>query len=157
MPETWKTLYTGGPAPVGPGVIESCGFPMELLGRDNRYVAIAQVVSNHWTVEYGGRQQWTAFRMERQLKGKPFGQASQNGYSPVADGLVNASGKERTSLLQTGRLFILTFDNRFEIRNGGSLDISRCGIIPLNDENLAAVERGIQRDVLPADTLRWPY
>ncbi len=150
MPETWKALHTAGPAPVGPGVIESCGFPMELLGRDNRYVAIAQVVSNHWTVEYGGRQRWTAFRMERQLKGKPFGQASKNGYSPVADGLVNASGKERTSLLQTGRLFILTFDNRFEVRDGGSLDISRCGIIPLIQREFPRLCRGGSR------TLRIP-
>jgi hypothetical protein len=44
MPETWRELLKGNGAPVDSNVIESCQFPIEFLGRDNRYVAIAEVV-----------------------------------------------------------------------------------------------------------------
>ena len=52
-----------------------------------------------------------------------------------------------------GKSFILAIDSQI-VRGQGqdpSPEIYECGIIPLNDENLAAVGRGIQRDVLRGD------
>jgi hypothetical protein len=56
---------------------------------------------------------------------------------------------DRVVHLQPGNKLILAVDGPIGLSTSRQLDISECDIIPLTDANLAAVRRGIERDVLP--------
>lgn len=153
MPATWKQVMAERSQGYDRQAIKTCQFPMELLGRDPRYVAIADVVSNRLTPEWGSQTQLTTFRLRKQLKGSRLLNPGESVEAPVASSMVYGSSSDRGQELTPGRSFILAIDDQV-VRGPGqnpSPEISECGIIPLTEENFAAIERGIQHDVLRGD------
>ena len=154
MPATWKRVEAERNQDRGEAIaqLEACDFPIEMLGRDSQNVAIANVVSSHWVNDewFPEKRQSTIFHLTRQLKGNPsFGSRDQAEPGWPAP-LYNSSQEDREKLLQHGNSFILTFDD--PLAPNQMLQITECGIIPLNERNLAAVERGIQQDIVQPDS-----
>jgi hypothetical protein len=153
MPATWKQVIAERKQGYDADAGRSCRFPMEILGRDPRYVAIVEVVSNRFPKEWGGQSEATTFRLVEQLKGSRFHEPGKTVEVELGDNMVNGSGTHREKMLRPGKRFILAVDSQI-VRGPGqapSPEVSECGIIPFSEENLAAVERGIQRDVLRTD------
>jgi hypothetical protein len=150
MPATWKQVIAERKQGYDADAGRSCRFPLEILGRDPRYVAIVEVISNRFPKEWGGQSQATTFRLVEQLKGSRFHDRGEKVEVELGDNMVNGSGPNKEKMLSPGKRFILAVDRQI-VRGPGqdpSPEIPECGIIPFNEENLASVERGIQRDVL---------
>ena len=158
MPDTWKRVEAERSLKHDEAMaeLESCRFPLEELGRDSHYAAIAEVVSSKRVrgLETELRQS-TTFRLTRQIKGSPFPHSGDLAEPVRPFSFFN--GSQRENILRPGQSFILAFDGPMFKNDEFMLRIPDCGIIPLNEQNLASVERGIQQDVLPPDLeALWP-
>ena len=62
--------------------------------------------------------------------------------------------------ISPGREVILTLNSRNIVYPDGRvdryIDLEPCDVIPLTVDNLAAVRRGISRDIFPAERNVWP-
>jgi len=159
MPATTRTMKMEPAINYNADLADSCLFPLELLGRDNRYVVTAEVVSNHVKGAGFGRNQLTIFRTSSQLKGEPILHSGETVEFDVQPFQIYGRDREiEKKVLKRGEAVILAFDRSINGEVVSRTSLSACGIIPFTAENLAAIQRGIQRDVLPPDTKpqAWP-
>ena len=109
MPATWKQVMAERSQRFDRRLIESCRFPMELLGRDSRYVAVADVVSNRFTHDWDHLTQWTTFRLRMQLKGKEIRDPGKSVEAPVKSAMVYGTDSDREKGCSLGnRSFLLS-------------------------------------------------
>jgi hypothetical protein len=156
MPKTWKALGRERARGFPDEAWEHCSFPMEMVGRDSFSVAIAVVASARSTMEYSEPRKLATFHIEKWLKSSPDDFATRSIESDVASGVIFASGDDQLKIVVPGSRFILGFDEPINRNLDASSSISPCGIIPLNEQNLAAVQRGVWKDVLLDDSRVWP-
>lgn len=128
----------------------------EFLGRDEANVVVAEVASTESRKESWGVQCFASFRLKRRLKRAAFwivGDPGESG-TPCAQTAVGKLASEQP--LTVGRQVILAFDMPYGAMSHRFIDLSPNGILPLTDENLAAVERGIELDIFPDATVHFP-
>ena len=158
MPHTRKSIQSERGKGYPSDLIQTCQFPLEILGRDNGNVAIAEVVSSRSVDNADAeRRQLTTFRLKKMLKGEASPQSGEIVTTEINAERIWGDAGEKVRMFRPGESWIVAFD-----RNAGPeltlpIDVTECGVIPLNQQNLLAIQRGIQMDGLPDDEPRWPY
>jgi len=122
---------------------ENCTLPLELYGREERSIAIADVISRKGEMPTGSNISWsTQLRAIRSLKKKmPWPEDQILTASESYQG-EEISGWSSTYLL-AGKPFII-FGEFQEYPPGKKvLLLDNCGVVPYNEQNLSAIQRGI--------------
>ncbi len=122
---------------------QECKVPLEFYGREDETVVVADLISRHGPMPSEDNKEWSArLRVVRILKGKmpwPQGKTIAASNSGIADE-INGWGYRSANML-TGRRYIL-FGSLFDY-DGEKLGIDECGVVPYSEQNLAAIQRGI--------------
>ena len=127
----------------------SCDIPLEVLGRDNRYVATARLLTRKNTTEDGDPRYELTFKVLERLKGRDDLQSGTIAKEPVRSEQIHGAGNDKDAHLRLGGEYILAINGPIGHARMLPLNLDQCGVIPLTDANLAAIRRGIERDVLP--------
>jgi hypothetical protein len=147
MPSAWRLYNQTGQEGASDQRIEpSDAQKLEIAGRDERFVAIAEVADTRYALEEGKRIEWFAFRIVQSLKnGVPVGPPHR--WEPNRAER-SYPGSEGTDDLKKGDRLIVFFaarTNRSDPPNAGTeLD----DFAAYTTRNLEIVQRGIARDKL---------
>lgn len=134
-------------------LVEQCTSSPEFLGRDRENVVIAEIASIdlvHWQP-----QVQLSFRLIKRLKGADDWRPTEVWRSWKPEDAKGMQGSKGASL-EPGRRVILLFSTHGGLSSPNWLDIDSCGLMPLTDENLLAVQHGAAQDIFPADRQFWP-
>jgi hypothetical protein len=163
MPSVWnryvvqqdvvrKALDTGHDPRYG------CTSSPEFLGRDQANVVVAQVESIH-PHDRGSNSSDVSFHLIDRLKRAAFWKPDVTWTVNLPRDLIG-NRVQKAASFTPGQKFILAFHSPYsgEMSNemSKSLEFQPCQPIPLTDENLAAVRRGISRDIFPETREFWP-
>lgn len=129
---------------------DSCGYPLEWVGREFKYAAVAEVVSNRTSLEWGGSHaQWAQVRLLRSLKnGALSQQPAVLREEPIGSPDSILPGGGRAGDVRPGTQLIVLFERPFDDITSSSIGNGVCSFVTYSDNNLAAIKRGIQRDAL---------
>jgi hypothetical protein len=149
MPGTVRLYEQDKAAPQRPDAPKDrCGLPLEVLGRDYKYVAIAEVVSARTIQEPDGSYRWFRFRPIVSLKNHAVPQVPTIGKDDYVEPLeAHLAGGGPVVDLKPGTRFILLFESPFDEHDTVTIGADKCGFVSYSDQNLTAIQRGIQRDV----------
>jgi hypothetical protein len=125
----------------------------EFLGRDRENVVLAEVVSTQRVPEAENEHRFRIlFRLKQRLKRGQFWNVGEIKEAALPS-LMNAPcDRTEASLISKGRVLILTLDSRpftYRTRVDEYIDLDQSGVIPLTEDNLKAVRRGISQDIFP--------
>ena len=135
--------------PRSSGSQDKCGLPFEVVGRDYKFAAIAEVVSTRTVQKPDGSYRWFRFRPIVSLKNHAVPQVPTIGKDEAVEPLeANLAGGGLVADLKPGTRFILLFENPFDEHEAVSIGADECGFVSYSEQNLAAIKRGIQRDAL---------
>jgi hypothetical protein len=161
MPSVWRQVLAEDVAlkaarNANPRSVYPSAASPEFLGRDRDNVVVAVVVSTR--IDERGEEPRTiaTFRLDRRLKRADFWDAKNlaEQYSPRVITSVGEIDKGR--LISPGRKVILAFDTPYQVVPDHLLDLDDYAVLPYNDENLAAVRRGMSLDIFPPKTYHFP-
>jgi len=128
----------------------------EFLGRDRDNVVLAVVVSTRIDERGEDPRTIATFRLDRRLKRADFwDEKSLAGQESPRD-ITSVGESDKGRLISPGRKVILAFDTPYQVVPARSIDLSDFDVLPFNDENLAAVLRGMSLDIFPPKTYRYP-
>ena len=125
-----------------------CRLPLEVIGRDYKYAAIAEVISTRTTHEMDGSYRWIKYRPISSLKNNAVLQGHEvigDTYLGPIDGELPHGG--RVADFVPGTKLILLSGHSFDDRKG-YIGPDECGVAENSEQNFAAIQRGIQRDTL---------
>jgi hypothetical protein len=154
MPRVWKQVQAeeeqfAETQKEHPGYLPSPPSP-EFLGRDRANVVIAEVVSTRIEGSPSGETNYSTFRLDQRLKRATFWDQKQliEDY-PLSSHALAGKGDEG-KLVAPGKKVILAFDTLYNSGPHHSVNLADdCEVIPLTNENLDAVRRGMQLDIFP--------
>jgi hypothetical protein len=124
--------------------VQACDYPAELLGRDTENAVVADVVSSKVVDGVQDRYQVSEFRLVRRLKHSEFWQPNAIEKANVFEGTVSRTTHNEPSDVLPGKRFILLF--RYTNAEAYDLRLDPCGAMPLTQQNLEDVQRGIDQD-----------
>ena len=125
---------------------DSCNTPLEIAARDSRYIGIAKVTRTRMTNEGRWSRQIVSLQSVASLKAASFPKPllSLGEWVPFAP----EYHTEKAESLKPGDQLILLFDNRFDEADSFFRGPGPCGFFKYSQENLDAIQRGINRDAL---------
>jgi hypothetical protein len=144
MPSLWKQYQEEQPGNVARmNALMECKVPLEFYGREDSNIDIADIISRHGPMASGGSTDWSArLRVIRSLKGEmPWPQ----------DKILTASESDRgeeihgwgsTDML-AGKRYIIFGEIQEDESDKKALVLDNCGVVPYNEQNLSAIQRGI--------------
>jgi len=145
---------TNGPRNSDESKNNLCSQYPEFLGRDQANVAVAQVEYAH-PHETDTTSLDIGFRLEEPLKHATFWKLDTIRKVTLPAYMVDELAKSARSF-RPGEKFILGFHSPYEVESPDWLDVYPCAPLPLTAQNLAAVRRGISRDIFPETREFWP-
>jgi hypothetical protein len=128
-------------------------YPLEALGRDTTNAAIAEVVANRTEgrTETDDAFQVSTVRLIRKLKGASFWDVGTIRDVQVFDGFVSRTPHNEPRDVIPGARFILLFaHHHWDGPAGPEVSLDSCGALPMTEQNLDKVRRGIDEDYLAA-------
>lgn len=127
----------------------------EFLGRDRVNVVIAEVVSTRIKEGSSGPIPCATFRLDQQLKRATFWDPGQVEEEYLSPDIMTAAIGDGGKLIAPGRRVILAFDNPYQIPGQQMIDLGDYEALPLTEENLAAIRKGMLLDIFPAPSPRF--
>jgi hypothetical protein len=143
MPSAWKQYQeelTSRQA--REDAFDQCTVPLEFFGSDDENIAVAEVISRHAIRAPYGAQLATRLRVTRILKGQikwPLNKAED---AMVYDRYVDTLRWNSTEIV-AGKRYILLADIDKNHSGNNEVAINECGVIPYTEQNLSAIQRGI--------------
>jgi hypothetical protein len=141
-------------------LVEQCTSSPEFLGRDKENVVIAQVVSANEVQDDPEYRIRVLFKLKQRLKRAEFWNSVDMKEGALPIDMTVQKGEGTQVEISPGREVILTLNSRNIVYPDGRvdryIDLEPCDVIPLTVDNLAAVRRGISRDIFPAERNVWP-
>jgi hypothetical protein len=123
--------------------IGDCKVPLEFYGSEGYNIAVADVISRQGPMASGGNTDWSAsLRIVRNLKGQlPWPQnealtASESGEGEEIHGWGSID-------MLAGKRYILFGELQEDQSGRKALVLDNCGVVPYNEQNLSAIQRGI--------------
>lgn len=158
MPTAWKKFETEEKSFVSTATTNQdgpsgCPSSAEFQGRDSRDIVVAEVMSSR-PEEHSPGSEAVSFRLKQRLKRAEFWNLSEVGHASLPNYMVRKDRPNIGSVIP-GRDVILMISPPYEAMPQW-IELSPCDILPLTDQNLAAVRRGISLDIFPSDNRRWP-
>ena len=121
---------------------ETCEVPLEFFGREYQDIAIAEILASETLREPNHVESIAKIRIIRSLKGQTHLSPEKAAYFTVFDRGRGVAGWSSTDLT-AGEKYIL-MGGFGEWSGGGKLlALDDCGVVPFSDQNLAAIQRGI--------------
>jgi hypothetical protein len=130
--------------------------PPEFLGRDRANIVIAEVVSTRSEARPDGHVLYATFRLDQRLKRAAFWSPEQLEEEYSREELTSVGKNDKSRLITSGRKVILAFDTPSEIALQHMIDLGDYEVLPLTEENLAAIRKGMRLDIFPATAHRFP-
>ena len=126
-------------------------YPLVALGRDTANAAVVEVVANR--IEGGTKTDYpfqvSTVRLTKKLKGTSFWNVGTTRDVRVFEGTVSHTPHRRPEDLVAGSRFIIMFAHRHSAGpSGPEVWLDSCGALPMTDQNLDKVRRGIDEDYL---------
>jgi hypothetical protein len=127
---------------------ECSSYPLPVLGRDTTNAAIVDIVGNR--TEHGDETfQVSTVRLVKRLKASSFWDVGTNREVRVFEGTVSRTAHNEPEEVGAGASFILLFAHSHESGpNGPEVWLDLCGAVPMTEQNLKEVLRGIDEDYL---------
>jgi hypothetical protein len=148
MPSAWRLYQEEQPRKDDlRKAFEECKVPLEFFGQENRTIAVADVLSRQGLKRQGGIEDSSArLRIVRSLKGQiPWPDNKTLAASSESEGEeVFWTG---TPDLKAGKRYILFGDVADGSVGENIFWLDACGVVPYTDENLNAIQRGIDESL----------
>ena len=143
LPAAWKQYKEEQPSlQSNEEMLENCKVPLEFYGREDENIVVADVISREGQITPEYSDNWSArARVTRSLKGEiPWPpnkvlRASESGSGEEIHGWGSAN-------LLAGKRYIV-FGEFQEYRARKVLVLDNCGVVPYNEQNLSAIQCGI--------------
>lgn len=165
MPSVWKKVLeeekdSNDPRQVR-GAANGRSLSPEFLGRDRENVVVAEIVNTRaMPDEWDNERFHVFFRLKQRLKRGEFWNVGEIKEAALPNRMKTQGNHAGDSLVLRGRDVILTLDSRPTGMSPDGvdryIDLEPCDVIPLTNNNLLAVHRGISRDIFPAKRDVWP-
>jgi hypothetical protein len=143
MPTAWKQYeeeLSGNEARWNQ--LRYCSAPLEFYGRENETIAIADVIFRQGPLASGGSTDWSArLRIIKGLKGELPWPPNKVLTASGSGGDEEIHGWDSADMLAGKRYIILGEFQEYRAKKALMLD--HCGVIPYNEQNLSAIQRGI--------------
>jgi hypothetical protein len=115
---------------------------LEFYGRENETIAIADVIFRQGPLASGGSTDWSArLRIIKGLKGELPWPPNKVLTASGSGGDEEIHGWDSADMLAGKRYIILGEFQEYRAKKALMLD--HCGVIPYNEQNLSAIQRGI--------------
>jgi hypothetical protein len=124
----------------------------ELLGRDRANIVIAEVISTRAEQDPIGPTPLTSFRLDQRLKRAIFWEPLHLEEAYAKRKLTSGGKDNEGAVILPGRKVILAFDTPYRISRQHPMDLGDYEVLPLTEENLAAICKGIALDIFPEST-----
>lgn len=149
MPLVWNELTERRPHQQDMReLFDACEFPLEVMGRDADHVVVVDALSTK-AYRTSPEHRLATVRLKEQLKGATFWNVGEVKKVPIFDGAINRQAAEPIIGVKKGSAYILAFDRvGFWQREASQVLPYQCGVLPATESNLAAVQRGIERDFM---------
>ena len=132
---------------------EECRLPYETLGREYKSTAIADVVSRQAVRPAGSANLAADIRVVRNLKGQMDWPLNETQAISVFDRGQAIEGRSSIDMA-FGKRYILLGSFTEDKPGSKVLALDDCGVIPYTDQNLAAIQRGIDESTARDRKLR---
>jgi len=144
MPRAWKEYQeelTGNEDRMN--ALEYCKVPLEFYGREDISIAVVDVISRPGPMASGGSTDWSArVRIIRSLKGEtPWAKDKILTASESVQG-EEIHGWGSTDMLAGNRYILFGILDKYPSGKKVLL-LDNCGVVPYNDQNLSAIQHGI--------------
>jgi len=147
MPIAWKQYQQELPGNrAREEALEKCDVPLEFMGREYQDIAIVQVFASQTLREPNHIENSVELRIVRSLKGQMPFPLEKAAYFSVFDRGQGIPGWSSTDIT-AGKKYILM--GSFGEWNGGGklIALDDCGVVPYTNQNLAAIQLGINASV----------
>jgi hypothetical protein len=144
MPSAWKLYQAELPDDEARWkAVRECKVPLESIGRENWIIVLADVLSRQGPKTPGDRTDTSArLRIMQVLKGKmPWPRNKTLTASNTGRG-EEIFWNSNPDML-AGKRYILYGMHVISGENMDVLDLDECGVVPYNEQNLSAIQRGI--------------
>jgi hypothetical protein len=148
MPIAWKQYQQELPGNrAREEAFERCDVPLEFMGREYQDIAIVQIIASQTLRQPNHIENVAKLRIIRSLKGQTPLSPDKAAYFSIFDRGQGVPGWGSTDL-NAGKKYIL-MGSFGEWNSGGKLlALDDCGVEPFNDQNLAAIQRGINASLV---------
>jgi hypothetical protein len=152
MPAAWTQYMSDADAgsnhTAAPMQQECSSYPLAVLGRDAANAAIVDIAGNR-TDRGDETFQVSTVRLVKRLKASSFWNVGTNREVRVFEGTVSRSAHNEPEEVRAGASFIMLFSHSHERGpNGPEVWLDLCGAVPMTEQNLKEVLRGIDEDYL---------
>jgi hypothetical protein len=130
-----------------------CSSSPEFLGRDQANVVLTQVDSVQKDTQRK-KDLEVSFRLIQPLKRGTHWKSGNIMLVTVADDWLARQTADHGSIV--GKKFILPFEGLYPDVTGPYMNVGPCGPIPMTEQNLGDIKRGIQKDIFPESRYFWP-
>jgi len=161
MPSVWKRVLTEGEDRMHQREVNAvpshvCNLSPEFVGRDRTNVVTAEVTAVRPLEYQSDSQEEVRFQILEHLKRATLWYPKMTyGTALPKNGIYGQNGAGRTNLTPGQRL-ILAFPSSSAVDPIFPVDLDPCDVFPLTQDNLAAVQRGIAKDIFPDSATKWP-
>jgi hypothetical protein len=121
---------------------EQCKVPLEFFGLEEENIAIVDVISRQANRSPDNAELAARLRVVRPLKGRIEWPLNKVEDAVVYDQYID-SRKWSTSDLVAGQTFILLGEIGKDQTGKYEASLDNCGVVPYNEQNLSAIQRGI--------------
>ena len=128
----------------------------EFLGRDRANIVIAEVVSTRTEESSSESATYATLRLDQRLKHAAFWDAQRVEEAYSSPEITSVARGDQSKLIAPGRKVILAFDSPYQISDQHMIDLGDYEALPLTNENLAAIRKGMLLDIFPAPSPRFP-
>lgn len=166
MPSVWQKVLeeekeSNGPTKQVRDAAKGHSLSPEFLGRDRENVVVAEIVDTRaMPDEWDSERFQVFFRLKQRLKRGEFWHLGEIKQTALPNRMKTPGNRGGDGLVVRGREVILTLNSRPEDMSPSGIDnivdLEPCDVIPLTDNNLLAVHRGISRDIFPIERHVWP-
>ncbi|MGA3371172.1 MAG: hypothetical protein ABSC48_05365 [Terracidiphilus sp.] len=143
MPSAWKQFQQELPSRQARlDAFDHCTVPLDFFGLEDENIAVADIISRQAIRAPDSNYLAVRLRVTRVLKGQIRWPLNEPEYALVYD---RGGGTQRwnsTNMSSGQRYILLAYIGKDQSGNN-EVAIDNCGVIPYNEENLAAIQRGI--------------
>src|SRR5208282_1012367 len=152
MPAAWAQYLKDGDNARAVEMRPECSiYPLKLFGRDTANAAIVDVVANRTEGAAKDAFQVSTVRLVKKLKGTSFWDLDTIRDVRVFPGNVSRTPHNQPTDVAPGARFILLFaHHHWGGPAGPEVWLDSCGALPMTEQNLDEVQRGVDEDYLAA-------
>jgi hypothetical protein len=144
MPSAWKQYQEELPSRQERiDEFDQCNVPLEFFGREEENIAVVDVISRQMIRAQYGAQLAVRLRVTLILKGQIQWPLNKDVDAMVFDRYVDTLRWNSTEMI-AGKRYILLADIGKDESGKNEVAINDCGVIPYNEQNLSAIQRGIE-------------